>query len=172
MRVNALSGWFAGIIIALTLGLATEFLFGVAHPAAHISAMLLMKLAVPGFFLSHLAREFFPPQRARALQILVNAGVAALIGIIVVASMVPAANVPFVNSARIWGYIALQLGITVGTVMLGSTMAMNYLRVPSGRLRGITLVVMIALSASIIWVPWDVAAVAALLLVAVRATAK
>lgn len=172
MRMNALSGWFAVLIITLAIGLSIELLFGVAYPAAHISAMLLIKLAVPGLFLSHLAGEFYPPQNARAIQILVNAGVAALISIVVVASLVPSVGIPFVNTLRIWGYVALQLGITVGTVMLGSTMAMNYLRVPSGRLRGITLFVMIALATSIIWIPWDVAAGAALLLVTVRATAK
>lgn len=172
MRMNALSGWFGALIITLAGGLAIELLLGVAYPAAHISALLLIKLAVPALFLSHLAGEFFPPQRARALQILVNAGVATLISIVVVASLVPSVGITFVNMLRIWGYIALQLGVTVGIVMLGSTMAMNYLRVPSGRLRGITLFVMIALATSSIWIPWDVAAGAALLLVAVRATAK
>lgn len=172
MRMNALSGWFAMIIVALVLGLATELLLGVAYPVAHICAMLLIKLAVPGFFLSHLANEFFPPQRARVLQILANAGVAAMITIVVVASLVPAMGIPFVHQLRIWGYVVLQLSITAGIVMLGSTMAVNYLRVPSGRLRGIALVAMIALAASTVWVPWDAAAVAALLLFAVRATAK
>lgn len=172
MRMSVRSGWFVAILITLVSGLALEGMFGIAYPAAHMCAALLLKLAVPGLFLSHLAGEFFPPQRARAIQILVNAGVATLISVVGIASLLPAMGTPAVNVFRIWGYVALQLGITGGTVMLGSTMAMNYLRVPSGRLRGITLFVMIALAVAMMWVSWDVAAVAAILLVVVGASAR
>jgi hypothetical protein len=98
--------------------------------------------------------------------------VAALIGVVVVASLVPALAVPTVNTLRIWGYVALQFGITLGIAGLGTQMAVNYLRVASGRLRGITLLVMVALAASAAWVSFDVAVVLAVLLVGLRLTSK
>jgi hypothetical protein len=47
-------------------------------------------------------------------------------------------------------------------------MALNYLRVASGRMRGITLLVMAALATSAIWVSFDIAVVLAALLVGLR----
>lgn len=172
MRMSALSHWFVAIIITLVVGLATEVFAGVAYPLAHTVALLLVKLLLPGFFLSHLASDFFPPKQAAIVQGLVNAGVAALIGVVVVASLVPAVAVPTVNTLRIWGYVALQFGITLGIAGLGTQMAVNYLRVASGRMRGITLLVMVALAASAAWVSFDVAVVLAVLLVGLRLTSK
>jgi len=76
--------------------------------------------------------------------------------------------VPAVHTLRIWGYVALQFGITLGIATLGTQMALNYLRVASGRMRGITLLVMVALAASAIWVSFDIAVVLAVLLVGLR----
>lgn len=170
--MKSLTVWFVGIIVTLAVGLVIEVLAGSAYPLAHTLALLLVKLLLPGLFLSHLASDFFPPQQARIVQSLVNAGALALISIVVVASLVPALAVPAVHMLRIWGYVALQFGITLGIVVLGIQMALNYLRVPSGRLRGVTLLVMVALAGSTVWVSFDIAVVLAFLLVGARLTAK
>lgn len=167
MRMNAFSQWFMAIILTLATGLATKMIGGTEHMLAHSIASILLELAVPGLYMSHLASDFFPPQRARAVQWLVCGGILALLFVVVVASVVPTLSMPLVH-VRIWSYVALQLGIVLGVVALGTTMAMNYLRVPSGRFRGITLLVMVALAASIPWVSWDVAAMLAVLLLSVR----
>lgn len=166
--MSALSGWFVAIVVTLAVGLVSEVLYGAAYPFAHTVALLLVKLLLPGLFLSHLASDFFPPQQSRIVQGLVNAGVATLIGIVVAASLVPALAVPAIHTLRIWGYVVLQFGITLGIATLGTQMALNYLRVASGRMRGITLLVMVALAASAIWVSFDIAVVLAVLLVGLR----
>ena len=167
MRMNAFSQWFLAIILALAAGVATKVLGGAEHLLAHAVASILFKLAVPGLYMAHLASEFFPPQRARAIQWLVCGGILALLAVVVVAFAVPALSMPLVH-VRIWSYVAIQLGIVLGVVALGTIMAMNYLRVPSGRFRGIALLVMVALAASIPWMSWDVAAMLAVLLLSVR----
>lgn len=166
--MKRLSHWFVGIIATLAVGLATELFAAAAYPIAHTVALILLKLLIPGLYLSHLAGEFFPPQQARIVQSLVNAGVGLLISIVVVAWLVPELSILAIHTLRIWGYVALQFGITLGIATLGTQMAANYLRVPSGRLRGIALLVMVALAASAVWVSFDIAATLAVLIVSVR----
>lgn len=167
MRVVGLTRWFAAIACVVAVGVGVMMLTSSTHVFAHAIGSILLELLVPALFMAHLADDFFEPRRARMVQSLAITGVLLLIVAVMMSALLPQLSMPLLH-LRIWGYVALQLGIVLGVVMLGSTMAMNYLRVASGRFRGIVQLVMIALAATIPWVSWDVAAMLAVLLLSVR----
>lgn len=166
MRVVGLTRWFAAIACVVAVGVGVKMLTS-PYVFADAIGSILLELLVPALFMAHLADDFFEPRRARMVQILVISGILLLLATVVMSALLPQLSMPLLH-LRIWGYVALQLGIVLGIVMLGSTMAMNYLRVASGRFRGIVQLVMIALAATIPWVSWDVAATLAVLLLSVR----